>query len=292
MESDNELLLGTWIRDPEDVESIRRFGNVKLHFTEDGQLIYTILGEEKDQKIFLTYRVENNVLITDQPSDPREERTNFRITEDGKLEKECSDGGTSSYIRDLSQNSLKASVQIYKTIVGHNKYNFAQFVGFYTAHMVWLLEDIQEGGSVSPLLAIQKTDEAWIERFESSSYECAAAKAKELYDTIPVYSGEHALLALDAFLTQADEYKEALIIQAFENREREGITYLLTIPYRSACSGKGLDIGQIKIVFPRNLSNPDIDMFLNNFKEGACAHTKGFEFWNNHRDCNLELIPI
>jgi hypothetical protein len=53
-----------------------------------------------------------------------------------------------------------------------------------------------------------------------------------------------------------------------------------------------LDIGQIKIVLPGNFFNPDIDMFLNNFKEGACAHTKGFEFWKNHWDCNLELILI
>lgn len=292
MESNNELLLGTWISDPQDIESIRKFGNVKLHFTADGKLIYTIHGEYKDQKIFLTYRVENNVLIIDQPSDPREERAKFQITEEGKLQQECSDGGISSYIRDLSQNNLKASVQIYKTIVGHNKYNFAQFVGFYTAHMVWILEDILEDGSVSPLLAFQKTDEAWIERLESSSYECAVAKAKEVYDAVPLYSGEHALLAYDAFLTQADEYKEALIIQAFENRKREGIIYSLTVPYRSACREKGLGIGQIRIVLPRNFSKPDIDMFLNNFKEGACAHTKGFEFWNNHRDCNSEPILI
>ena len=95
----NEALLGTWIRDPKDTESIRRFGNVRLHFTIDGRLIYTILGEEKDQKIFLSYRVENNILITDQPSDPREEQTKFRITADGKLEQEplSLGGGTARY---------------------------------------------------------------------------------------------------------------------------------------------------------------------------------------------------
>jgi len=291
MKTNSELLLGTWIRDPEDIESIRKFGNVKLHFTEDGQLIYTIFNEHKDQKIFLTYRVENNVLITDQPSDPREEHTKFQITEEGRLEQECSDGGISRYIRDQSQNDSNASIQIHKTIVNHNKYNFAQFVGFYTAHIVWLLEDLLEGGSVSPLLAIQKTDETWIERVESSSYECATVKAKELYDTIPLYSGEYALLAYDAFLTQMDDYKEALVIQALENKERKGRTYLLTVPYRLECSG-GLTIGQIRVILPRDLSNPDIDIFLNNFQEGASTHTKGFEFWNNHQDCDLDPIMI
>lgn len=292
MKTNSELLLGTWISDSEDIESIQKFGNVKLHFTEDGQLIYTIFNEHKDQKIFLTYRVENNVLITDQPSDPREERTKFQITEEGRLEQECSDGGISRYIRDQSKNNSNASIQINKTIVNHNNYNFAQFVGFYTTHIVWLLEDLLEGESISPLLAVQKNDEAWIERVESSSYECAAAKAKELYDTIPLYSGEHALLAYDAFLIQMDEYKEALVIQALENKEREGIAYLLTVPYRPACSGKDLTIGQIRMALPRYLSNPDIDMFLNNFKEGAYAHTKGFEFWNNHWDCDSDPIMI
>lgn len=292
MRSNCDEILGTWMSDPEDIESIRKFGNLKLHFTEDGQLIYRLLGEHKEQKMFLTYRVEDNVLITDQPSHPREERTKFQITEEDKLEQEGSNGWTSRYIRDLSQNNLKASVQIHKTTVGHHKYNFAQFVGFYTAHMVWSLEDLLRGENVSPLLAIKKTDEAWIERLESSAYECAAAKAKERYDTIPLYSGEYALLAYDAFLTQADKYKEALIIQAYENKERVGITYFLTVPYRSACSEKGLVIGQIKITLPRDLSNPDIDMFLKNFKDGACAHTKGFEFWNNHWDCDSDPIVI
>ena len=33
MKTNSELLLGTWISDPQDTESIRRFGNVILHFT-------------------------------------------------------------------------------------------------------------------------------------------------------------------------------------------------------------------------------------------------------------------
>lgn len=99
MNHDSEILLGTWISDPTDTESIRRFGKVILHFTADARLIYTLLGEEKHQKALLTYRVENNVLITDQPSASREERANFRITEDGQLEQECLEGGTTRYVR-------------------------------------------------------------------------------------------------------------------------------------------------------------------------------------------------
>lgn len=33
----------------------------------------------------MTYRIEGETLITNQPSHPREERTQFRITSDGRL---------------------------------------------------------------------------------------------------------------------------------------------------------------------------------------------------------------
>jgi hypothetical protein len=72
-------LIGKWLSEPGGGE------DTALEFMEGGRLDYTIHGVEKDQKIFLTYRVENNTLITDQPSHPREERTPFILTEDGKL---------------------------------------------------------------------------------------------------------------------------------------------------------------------------------------------------------------
>lgn len=46
--------------------------------------------------------------------------------------------------------------------------NFAQFIGFYTAHMVWSLE---ANDNVPPMLAVQKSNQAWIERFSGDSYE-------------------------------------------------------------------------------------------------------------------------
>lgn len=78
-------LMGTWITDPEDIESRQVYEKTRLEFTEDGRLTYTILGEEKDHQIFLTCRVEDGVLVTDQPSNPRQERTPFTFTPDGKL---------------------------------------------------------------------------------------------------------------------------------------------------------------------------------------------------------------
>ncbi len=78
-------LLGTWVSDPEDEEGIREFGRVSLEFSEDGDLTYTIHGDDKDQKMFLTYSVEGNELVTDQPSRPQRERTAFSLTSEGRL---------------------------------------------------------------------------------------------------------------------------------------------------------------------------------------------------------------
>jgi hypothetical protein len=283
MRSNCNELLGTWIRDPEDAESVRKFGNVKLHFTADGQLIYTILDERKDQKIFLTYRVENNVLITDQLSSPREERINFRITEEGQLEQERSDGSTVRYIRTLM--SVKTHKDAIYTIP-----NFAEFVGFYGAHMVWSLE---EADYVGPFFCMQKGDEAWFERFESASYEDAAAKAKDHYEAVFLSNVDYALLGYDGFLTRDNKRDESLFIQAFERRDslQDG-AILIIIPYVRDHNARSLIIGRIEIYLPRNSSDADKSIFLNNLKKGAHNHTKGFEFWDKHRDRNVEPILI
>ena len=77
-------LTGTWISDPADRDAIKEFGSVTLDFDSDGSLTYTI-HESKDQKIFMSCRVERGMLISTQPSAPREERTAYSIGADGKL---------------------------------------------------------------------------------------------------------------------------------------------------------------------------------------------------------------
>jgi hypothetical protein len=79
------MLAGRWRSDPDDREAIREYGDVSLVFLPSGGLTYTVCTDGKLQILLLTYRVEGDVLITDQPSDPREERTRFKIGPDGKL---------------------------------------------------------------------------------------------------------------------------------------------------------------------------------------------------------------
>jgi hypothetical protein len=82
MDDDKLDLLGLWVTDPDDLASLREYGRASMDFQPDGQLTYTIFQEGKRQVMLLVYRVQGNVLITDQPSSPREERTRFEIRDD------------------------------------------------------------------------------------------------------------------------------------------------------------------------------------------------------------------
>ena len=78
-------LVGVWVVDETDAQALERWGNVVLEFDESGGLSYTIRGDDKDEMIILRYQVEGSTLITDQPSAPRVERTQFSFTPDGVL---------------------------------------------------------------------------------------------------------------------------------------------------------------------------------------------------------------
>lgn len=85
MSHDAGALIGRWMTDPQDLESILEYGLVSLEFAADGNLRYIAHVEGKDQIMDLTYRVEDGMLITNQPSEPREERTPFALTPEGRL---------------------------------------------------------------------------------------------------------------------------------------------------------------------------------------------------------------
>jgi hypothetical protein len=63
-----ERLIGKWRSDADFPGGIGEFGEVSLEFSPNGGLTYVIHGEEKRQIILLTYRVEGDVLVTDQPA--------------------------------------------------------------------------------------------------------------------------------------------------------------------------------------------------------------------------------
>jgi len=78
-------LLGAWLVDETDKLALARLGDVLLEFDETGGLRYTIRGLDKHQIINLRYRVEDSTIVTDQPSAPQVERTQFSFDEGGVL---------------------------------------------------------------------------------------------------------------------------------------------------------------------------------------------------------------
>ena len=88
--------------DPLDGSGISEFGKTALEFRPDRSLVYTALEDTRTQVILLTYRVEDGALITDQPSAPREERTPFLLSDDGKELVLIYGDRTARYVRGTS----------------------------------------------------------------------------------------------------------------------------------------------------------------------------------------------
>jgi hypothetical protein len=109
MSDTRQEIIGKWRSDPNDLEAMTTYGDVSLDYSPNGALTYTVHVEAKRQIMLLTYRIEGSVLITDQPSSPREEATSFKITSTGKLLLQY-ENRPSTYVRvddtpaDLSPN--------------------------------------------------------------------------------------------------------------------------------------------------------------------------------------------
>jgi|GEM_PF-892852 len=93
-----DRFIGIWKIDPEDHRAIEAYGNVTIEFNSIGRLRYIIHTEEKEQIMLMTYEVDGDRLITDQPSAPRIETSRFEFVSDDKL-KLFFDGFESTYIR-------------------------------------------------------------------------------------------------------------------------------------------------------------------------------------------------
>ncbi len=90
-------LTGIWITDPNDTVTQQLYGDVILEFREKGELVYKIIENGKEQVIFMTYEVSNGVLLTNQPSLPQREMTDFVLS--GQRLELNFNGAKSKYIK-------------------------------------------------------------------------------------------------------------------------------------------------------------------------------------------------
>ena len=82
--SPDERFLGRWklIKN----EGATEIGDgVTMTFTEDGNLVYVIHQNDSKQVMNLVFRVDGTHLVTNQPSQPQEEKTKFSFDADGNL---------------------------------------------------------------------------------------------------------------------------------------------------------------------------------------------------------------
>jgi hypothetical protein len=75
-------LIGCWqlVQPTEDAGDL-----AEADFRADGRLFYSVLSGDRWQIMKLGYEVDGCVLVTDQPSSPRKERTRFAFAEGGEL---------------------------------------------------------------------------------------------------------------------------------------------------------------------------------------------------------------
>jgi len=72
-------LIGIWNSDLTDMVTQNTLGEVTMTFTDDGKLTYDIHENGKIQRINMIYSTIGDTIITDQPSNPRQEKTKYRI---------------------------------------------------------------------------------------------------------------------------------------------------------------------------------------------------------------------
>lgn len=72
-------LFSSWISDLTDETTARHLGDVTMTFTSSGLLTYKIKESDKVEIINMTFRTEEEYIISDQPSSPRKERTRYCV---------------------------------------------------------------------------------------------------------------------------------------------------------------------------------------------------------------------
>ena len=75
---------GKWVLMKDNL-SYGKAGCVSMIFNSNGRLDYCIEDNENISVICLSYFIEGDEIITDQPSSPKQERTRFVINSDGVL---------------------------------------------------------------------------------------------------------------------------------------------------------------------------------------------------------------
>ncbi|TKC12482.1 hypothetical protein FA048_02360 [Pedobacter polaris] len=81
----DKRIIGVWKSDLVDEPTRINIGNVLMEFTEGGKLIYKIFENENVQIINMVYQLIDDVIFSDQPSNPQVQKTKYKFKGDNIL---------------------------------------------------------------------------------------------------------------------------------------------------------------------------------------------------------------
>src|SRR5687767_12067007 len=107
-----DALIGRWRLAVDDLAARRRFGEHALELTAHGDLVQSTVTPGGLTRVLLTWRLEGDVLVTDQPSAPKVERLRLSLLPGGQLM--VGEGNLASrYMRDDHKFGLDPEARIY-----------------------------------------------------------------------------------------------------------------------------------------------------------------------------------
>jgi hypothetical protein len=189
---DRAALIGRWRLAVDDVSARRRYGEHALELTAHGDLVQSTVTPGGLTRVLLTWRLEGDVLISDQPSAPHVERQKVALLPNGQLV--LGDGVEASrYVRDDDTFGLDPEARLFA------------LAGTALRHAV---ASAGKGGPFVPFLMTQTDSAMSLIRIQEASQDLAEragrAQAGQLLSNVTLCAWTtDGMLALDGEQTDA-----------------------------------------------------------------------------------------
>jgi hypothetical protein len=155
---DRSTILGRWRLAPDDLAARRRYGEHALELTPHGDLVQSTVTPGGVTRVLLTWRLDGDFLVTDQPSAPKPERVAISILPGGELMLGLG-AGASRYIRDDDTFGLDPDARLFA------------FAGTALRHGI---AEAGRGGPFTPFLMTQTKDA--MDRIPIAAYDPESAE--------------------------------------------------------------------------------------------------------------------
>jgi hypothetical protein len=204
------LLVGRWRLSPDDRRSFAEVGDHAMEFTPFGDLVYTTFDASAiTGRMLLVYRLDGNILITDQPSAPREERTSFHLDNNTLVLRT----GQDPIVLVREESQTPSDPLAYMLAIG----NFAVNHGLDSAHrgspfVPFLVSDTEQGRSLT--------------RFVTDTPEEAHVQAQR---AVVDHRPRACAYAYDGYVTVENGRFDAVLVEVSQDGPADGL--LLAQPY-------------------------------------------------------------